>query len=139
MTNRDRLAGGCQCGAVRYEISAAPLDVYICHCTECRRQSSSAFGISVIVAVDHFRVVEGRPKCWSRPTASGGFLDCHFCADCGSRLWHRGRDADDILSVKGGSLDNPVDLSDVAHIWTRSKLPGVVIPSHVQQFEEGPS
>ena len=31
--------GGCQCGGVRYEV------VFVCHCRECRRQSSSAFGI----------------------------------------------------------------------------------------------
>ena len=40
--------GGCQCGAVRYELSAEPLALYVCHCRECRRQSASAFGISVI-------------------------------------------------------------------------------------------
>jgi hypothetical protein len=44
-----RLAGGCQCGAVRYEIRGEPMSLYVCHCRECQRQSSSAFGISVIV------------------------------------------------------------------------------------------
>ena len=37
------LSGGCQCGGVRYEIKAKPLTVYVCHCTECQRQSGSAF------------------------------------------------------------------------------------------------
>ena len=39
--------GGCQCGAVRYQLSAEPVALYVCHCRECRRQSASAFGISV--------------------------------------------------------------------------------------------
>jgi hypothetical protein len=35
--------GGCQCGAVRYEISEAPQLVYTCHCNECQRLTGSAF------------------------------------------------------------------------------------------------
>ena len=46
------LEGGCQCGAVRYAISAAPLTLYCCHCTECQAQSSSAFGMSMLVDYD---------------------------------------------------------------------------------------
>ena len=29
------LAGGCLCGAVRYEVRARPFFVYMCHCTDC--------------------------------------------------------------------------------------------------------
>ena len=42
------------------------------------------------------------------------------------------------LSVKGGSLDEPVDLRDAIHIWTSRKLAGVVIPDDVRQFPEEP-
>ena len=83
------LTGGCQCGAVRYQISTPPHEVYICHCTECRRQSSSAFGISVISVHTSLELVKGEPRCWSRPTASGGVLDCFFCSECGTRIWHQ--------------------------------------------------
>lgn len=34
------ITGGCQCGAVRYEITLSPLALYVCHCRECRKQSS---------------------------------------------------------------------------------------------------
>src|SRR5271167_4851648 len=39
--------GGCQCGAVRFQIAANRLVAYACHCLECQKQSASAFGISV--------------------------------------------------------------------------------------------
>ena len=39
----------CQCGAIAFKTPLPkPLAVYICHCDECRRQSSSAFGCSAI-------------------------------------------------------------------------------------------
>lgn len=132
------LPGGCQCGAVRYACNAAPLRIYACHCTECRRQSASAFGISVTVPQSAFRVAQGQPRRWSRPTDSGHVLDCWFCADCGTRLWHQRRGASDTLNIKGGSLDAPVDLRAAVHIWTRSALPGVVIPGDAAIFPREP-
>lgn len=136
--NGTLLEGGCQCGAVRYTCSQAPLAVFVCHCTECRRQSASAFGISVQVPQAAFGVVRGEPRLWSRPTASGHVLDCWFCPGCGVRLWHQRRGASATLNIKGGSLDAPVDLGEAVHIWTRSRLPGVVIPDTAQQFAQEP-
>ncbi len=132
------LQGGCQCGAVRYECASAPLAVFVCHCTECHRQSASAFGISVQVPQAAFRVTQGVPRQWSRPTETGHVLDCWFCPDCGSRLWHQRRGATNTLNIKGGSLDVPVDLSDATHIWMRSKLPGVLVPENARQFQREP-
>src|ERR1700748_3900883 len=88
MTEMTMLLGGCQCGVVRYQVMAEPVQVYVCHCTECRKQSASAFGISVIVPVDAFRITHGRVRTWSRTTDTGGELVCSFCEVCGTRLWH---------------------------------------------------
>jgi hypothetical protein len=130
--------GSCQCGAIRYTVSQAPLAVFVCHCVECRHQSASAFGISVIVPKDAVTLVRGTPKTWSRRADSGHTVDCLFCPTCGTRLWHERRGATDTVSVKGGSLDNPPDLADAVHIWTSRKLPGVVIPAGAVQFPEEP-
>ena len=100
--------GGCQCGAVRYESTGAPQALYVCHCRECRKQSASAFGISLVVPQSGFRVVRGVPRTWSRPTET--------------------------LNIKGGSLDQPLDLCEAIHIWTARKLPGVRLPDGATQF-----
>ena len=39
--------GGCQCGKIRYRLIAEPLMLYICHCSDCQKQSASAFGMSL--------------------------------------------------------------------------------------------
>jgi hypothetical protein len=132
------LTGGCQCGAVRYEIAGAPLATYVCHCRECRKQSASAFGISLIVRRSDFQLTQGSPRLWSRGTDSGRTLHCAFCPDCGSRLFHEGAPERETISVKGGSLDQPLDLTQAIHIWTTRKLPGVVIPEHASQFPKEP-
>jgi hypothetical protein len=132
--NPDEQWGGCQCGGIRYAVPRSPLVVYVCHCTECRKQSASAFGISFTVTRSALRLLQGTPRYWSRRTASGHTLECAFCPDCGSRLWHRSSGHTGTLNIKGGGLDEPLDLGQAVHIWISSKLPGVVIPSGVLSF-----
>lgn len=130
--------GGCQCGGVRYKCVERPDELYICHCTECRKQSASAFGISFFLPRASFHLTSGTPKFWVRGTDSGRSLECAFCPACGTRLWHQSSGDSETISVKGGSLDEPVDISNAVHIWTSSKLPSVVIPEDARQFTEEP-
>ena len=130
--------GRCQCGAVRYTIDAEPLARFACHCLECRRQSASAFGISVIVPRASFRIAQGEPASWTRPADSGNKVRCWFCPDCGSRLYHDSDPPGDTVSVKGGSLDRPPDFTTLVHIWTARKLPGFVIPPGAEQYPGEP-
>jgi hypothetical protein len=80
--------GGCECGAVHFACDPPPVSLYVCHCRECRRQSASAFGISVTVPRANFRLTEGTTRSWVRSADSGTRLRCHFCLSCGTRLWH---------------------------------------------------
>nr|WP_254870284.1 GFA family protein [Thalassospira sp. HF15] len=132
------LSGGCQCGAVKYVLSAPPSKVYVCHCRECQLQSASAFGISAIVAPAHIKIIQGTVKTWTRSTSDGGKMPCHFCLDCGTRLFHGDLNGFEPVSVKGGSLDIQPDLSDAMHIWAKRKLEGVIIPKGVAVFDEEP-
>ena len=125
--------GGCQCGAVRFKVNGAAQSAYACHCAECRKQSASAFGISVIHAPEDLSITTGTPRSWTRATASGGALSCWFCPDCGSRLWHAGNG---VISIKGGALDQTPDVE--AHIWTARKLSWVVIPEGAEQWPYEP-
>lgn len=131
--------GGCQCGQVRYRVPRVPLALYVCHCTECQKQSASAFGISFSIPRHTLNVVNGLPSFWSRRTARGHALECAFCGICGSRLWHQSSGYPDSLNIKGGSLDDPIDLSSATHIWVSSKLPGVIIPEGATTFGGEPA
>ena len=132
------VSGGCQCGAVRYAIAGAPLALYACHCRECRKQSGSAFGLSLQVRRDDLRLTAGEPRVWERPTDSGGRLACWFCPACGSRLWHEPVPGRGTATVKAGSLDADIDMAGAIHIWTSRALPGVAIPSDAQTWPEEP-
>ncbi|MEL7190318.1 MAG: GFA family protein [Pseudomonadota bacterium] len=129
--------GGCQCGAVRYEIAADSLKAYACHCTECQKQSASGFGISVPVFEVAFDLT-GELHCWSRSTDSGSNTDCFFCPKCGSRLYHSGANRPGLITVKGGSLDNARDLQLAAHIWVKSKQDWLQLSDGLPQWKTQP-
>lgn len=131
------VSGGCQCGAVRYRLNAAPLTFYLCHCTECQKQSSSAFGESLRVNAGDMEA-RGVLKSFTRPAGSGSDLECQFCPCCGTRLFHRRRDYGAQLNIKAGSLDETGWLEPAGHIWTGSKQPHVIIPSGVLRYEGQP-
>src|SRR3978361_351487 len=81
-------SGGCQCGAVRYEITAAPLTIYACHCTDGQTQPGSAFAMAAVIPQQHFRITRGTPKMHARQTSATKATEGWFCGDCGTRLYH---------------------------------------------------
>lgn len=119
------LSGGCQCGQVRYEIRAAPSTVYLCHCSECQRQSGSAFAMSMFVPRDALAITAGTPREWRRRAPSGNMSSCFFCGECGARLFHNPDRNPALTILKPGTLDDTRWLAPVGHIWTRSAQPWV--------------
>ncbi len=78
------LTGGCVCGAIRYRITKAPLDIYACHCTDCQRATSGACSIGIVVPDEAFEAT-GKPA----RSIAGGIADSGrvkyrwVCPDCG--------------------------------------------------------
>ena len=114
--------GGCQCGAIRYELTGSAKMLYVCHCRDCQKQSSSAFGMSLIMARDDVGFTQGadRLQTWNTRGDDGRIKRCVFCPECGTRIYHASDHDDEPVSIKAGSLDDTQWLRPVAHIWLQS-------------------
>ncbi len=119
------LAGACQCGAVRYRVTGRPVVFYLCHCRECQRHTSSAFGESLRIRREDF-AVEGELAVTRRTAESGAVREGWFCPSCGVRIWH-GSTGSAEINIKAGTLDDTSWLLPAGHIWTRSKQSFVTI------------
>jgi hypothetical protein len=128
------LTGGCACGAVRYRLRSAPMFVNCCHCRDCQRQTGSAFVINALIETDRILLLAGQPAPVAVPTESGRPHEIHRCPSCRTALWsdYGGRPA--LRFVRVGTLDEPAALAPDAHIFTRSRLPWVVLPPGVPAF-----
>lgn len=132
--------GGCQCGHVRYTLTDFPLTLYACHCTECQKQSASMHGLSLLSRRNALELT-GDLKIWVRQTDSGNTTNCHFCPQCGTRVFHQGthrKDPEAVVSIKGGSLDNIRLLEPVGHIWLKSAQAGFRADPQALRFEGQP-
>ncbi|HVH80981.1 MAG TPA: GFA family protein [Stellaceae bacterium] len=136
------LTGGCQCGALRYEISEAPLATYTCHCTDCQRLTSSAFSMAITVRDSAFRLTAGEPRFVQKTVESGRVLTRWLCPDCAAWISSSPLPAaaptETVRRVRAGTLDDTSWLRPTAHFWTRSKQPWVVLPQGGEVFVTQP-
>ena len=126
------LQGQCVCGAVKYRLTAAPLFVNCCHCTDCQRQTGSAFAVNAIIEAKHVKA-RGASVIVTLPTDSGSPHDVTRCPKCQTALWSDYGRRGNLLFVRAGTLDEPV--APDAHIFTRSKQPWVILPKNIPAFE----
>ncbi len=131
-------SGGCQCGGVRYEVTATPLALAVCHCSECKRQSGSAFGMSLVVEKKAFRVTAGELRSFSRQSDSGRAIECLFCPQCGNRIYHNPTYMEGVVNVKAGTLDDTTWLQPDMHVWVKNKDPWVPIADGTKCFDGQP-
>jgi hypothetical protein len=130
--------GGCQCGNIRYEIVGTPKALVVCHCTDCQRQSGSAFGMTLPVNEADFRLTKGEVKTYASTSAAGRGKLGAFCPDCGTRIYHKPEWRKGTVSVKPGTLDDTSWLNPEMHLWTNSKQSWVTIPEGVKTFDRQP-
>lgn len=136
-----KLTGRCQCGKVTYSITSKPHSLNVCHCLECQRQSGSAFALTLVVPSSGVHLSPSSQQHighFQRKSDSGRIRGGIFCTDCGVRVYHNNPDSQQWISIKAGTLDQKVDISNATHIWTKRKLEGMTVPKGVEAWEEEP-
>ncbi len=124
--------GGCACGTVRYRLTAEPLIVHCCHCLNCQRQTGSAFVVNLLLEVERVEL-SGDAHAVDVPRDDGTSQTIYRCPACQVAVFSL-YSSPRVRFVRGGTLDEPSRVSPDVHIYTRSKLPWVVLPHGVPAF-----
>jgi hypothetical protein len=127
--------GGCACGGVRYRLERRPMFVHCCHCRDCQRQTGSAFVLNALIETDRVSALRGEPARFAMPTESGRPHGIDRCPTCGTALWSEYGGLAKLRFVRVGTLDEPSALAPDVHIYARSKVPWITIPSGVPSFD----
>jgi hypothetical protein len=127
--------GQCNCGAVAFAIDADISDVFVCHCSICRKFTGSN-GIAVVVVDNHvFRWLRGQEliETWRKPDAD---WQTWFCRACGSPV--PGANDASRTYVPAGLITSGGERLTVAHhLWVGSKAVWDEIGgTGAQHFEE---
>ena len=130
--------GGCQCRAVRYRITAAPLGVYACHCKDCQRFSGTTHTLSMFIRRENVELMQGRLVSYDKAADSGRIVRTCGCGQCGARIWNEPQSSPEFYVLRPGTLDDMSWAKPVGNIWTDSKAPWVEIDPAVPNFPRQP-
>lgn len=130
--------GGCACGEVRYRLLEEPLELHVCHCTDCQRLTGSAFVLSMPIHRRALERLQGEPSSISFENPEGIRKRDWRCPSCGSRLWGEPPRFPDLFNLRPSTLDDTSWLWPTAHIWTASAQPWVSIPADVLRYDGQP-
>jgi len=122
-----QVAGGCQCGAVRYTATAASDKAYWCHCRMCQRALGNAAAAFVNVAKADLAITGNPAHFMSSPFGRRG-----FCGTCGTPLTFDYIDSDRI-DLTLGSLDAPQDFVPTSHFGVESRHPAWIAPDSLPE------
>jgi hypothetical protein len=125
--------GSCLCGAVRLTTTGNLRGVVYCHCSQCRKQTGHYFAATNVSNAD-LTIDGGENITWFR---SSDFAERGFCRTCGSALFWKPRDGDDI-SVLAGLFDKPTGLKGECHIFLADKGDYYSVGDDLPKFEKSP-
>ena len=123
-------AGGCLCGAVRYEVRGTLRDVVNCHCKMCQRLHGN-FGSHSKAAKTAITVISGDDLSWYQ---TSDIARRGFCRKCGSNLFWEPFDLD-AAGIVAGTLDDPSGLKSIGQILVAEKADFVESTDDCPQFE----
>ncbi len=111
------ITGGCQCGAVRFEIAAEPIIARTCWCRFC--QYIGAGGATVNVGFPSAALtVRGSTTDYACLADSGNHMHRRFCPVCGTHLFSAADSRPHMVFVRAGALDDPEIGKPALTIWT---------------------
>lgn len=113
--NDAAVSGGCQCGAVRFQIQGELGRASICHCRMCQKAFGSFYG--PLVSAPGLVWTRGAPKYFR----SSNRVRRGFCADCGTPLTYEPDDGPAEVAI--GAFDDPSSLRPVIQHDVAARLP----------------
>jgi len=131
--------GGCACGALRYNISSAPIAQNHCQCRDCQRRSGTGHGSYLAFAEGVDGAVSGKAATW-RVAADNGNVKAHaFCPTCGAPVYLTFDAMPGIIAVHAGSLDEPERFAPAMVTFTSRAMAWDTVDPELKAFDRMPA
>ena len=97
------ITGGCQCGAVRYEVIADIGEVMACNCSRCGRLGS----LLAFAPIENFKLLKGEGAT-TEYKFNKHMISHKFCATCGIQSFGTGKapNGSAMAAINARCLDN---------------------------------
>lgn len=133
-----RYAGGCACGAVRYETSVEPIFENHCQCRDCQKSSGTGHGSYLTFPRRAEMTISGQASSWRVRADSGNEKIQAFCPNCGTPVYLTFVAMPDLIAISAGSLDDPGQFNPQAVTYASRGLAWDTLEPALTRFEAMP-
>ena len=131
-------AGGCLCGAVRFEVEGPPVIVAHCHCKDCQRLTGAGHSTGAMFATSRFRL-EGAVREYVLTSEAGNEVTRVFCPSCGSPILGRNTGMPGFVTVSLGALEDSSAFEPGVTVFARNRKPWDAMDDSIPTFEAQPA
>ena len=118
-----RVAGGCLCGAVRFEIQLPTLFCGHCHCTMCQRNHGAGYVTWFGVRPEQLKMLRGDDRLVRHSSSQHGTRS--FCGACGSSLFCENAQHPDRVDIPLANVDAAIDRDPAVHVFYSDRAPWI--------------
>ena len=97
----------CACAALSARTEGDPVRISICHCSECKRRTGSAFGWNATFSADRVQI-SGTCRTFQRGSDDGFWVKQHFCESCGVTVFYEIERRPGMISIPPGPSPTPI-------------------------------
>jgi hypothetical protein len=131
-----RLTGGCNCGAVRFEVTEPLVSANYCHCTRCQRRTGAAASPNAATVPGSFHILQGEDQLKAWKPEDG--WEKWFCGECGSALFSRDGANPDRVGVRLGAFDEDPGVRPSTRQFVAYAAPWEALPDDgLTRYPEG--
>jgi len=132
MSDDSKMAGGCMCGAVRYEVTGESFGVAHCHCNSCRKHNGGPVGTLAGYNKDQVTFSGDERKMYESSPGVGRA----FCGKCGTPLtWEGESGGAYIFEFHISTFDNPDALVPTGHSFDAERIAWFDIADNLPRYE----
>ena len=117
----------CFCGSISVSVRGEPRMHAICHCSDCKHFTGSAFGISVYFLKTDIEEMKGEPTVYQARRRDDDQTS-HFCKTCRSTLFWYTAARPHLIGIAGGCFPDGSLGEPTISAKTAQKLPWVGLP-----------
>ncbi len=127
----------CACGSTSITVNASPSLLGVCNCTNCKRRTGSAFGISAYFERDAVVSQHGTTSVYAFHHEELNHDQArHFCIACGTTLFWYVSNMPSRIGIAGGCFEEGALPEPDASYRDHKRLPWVTLPSYWHRYSE---
>ena len=131
------IEGGCYCGDIRYEAKGEVQASIQCHCRECQYITGGNPNVIMILPIDGFKFVRGKPQEFKRSDLEKAVTRL-FCGECGTAIGTKSPTRPESIILKVGTFDDPSIFDPEIAIFTSDKQEFHHIGNNLKCFDKRP-